>query len=456
MKFEENKKIYFIGVGGIGMSAIARYFLKNGSEIHGYDRTKNELTKKLEAEGIQIEYSINPDRITSEFDLVIYTPAIPVDHPELLKAIQLDIPTMKRAEVLGAISAEKRTLAIAGTHGKTTTSSVLSHILKYCNTGASALIGGIMKDYGGNFIYGDGEVLVTEADEYDRSFLHLKVEKAAIMSMDADHLDIYSTHAEMIEGFERFTERISNNGLLYLRSGLNQTVSKTTRLNWNVQNLEIIDFGEKDARLFAHNHRVRDGRVYFDIRYLGETYSDFNSCLPGKYNAENIAVAVAMAMSEGLEVDQIREAISGFQGIKRRFESVLISDNIKIFDDYAHHPTEINAAIGAAKLLYPTSKLTVVFQPHLFSRTKDFYYEFAKELQKADQIILTNIYPARELPREGITSKLIYDEIEKEEKYIIDKSEIVQALKKLDHEVILILGAGDIDNKIKGIKEIYN
>lgn len=448
-------KVYFIGIGGIGMSALARFYQHMGKEVHGYDRDKTALTKKLEAEGMIIHYKIEPSKIPRDVDLVIYTPAIDESHAELKWCIENNYSVIKRAVALGLLSRTKKTLAIAGTHGKTTTSSILSHILTECNTGASALIGGIMVDYKGNFIYGDGDVLVTEADEYDRSFLELDTNFAAIMSMDSDHLDIYETHEQLIEAFEQFSLKLREGGKLFLKSGLISIISKSTILELNSRSIEIYDFGDEDARIYTLNHRVEKGQYLFDISYLGSLYRNLSSHLPGKHNAENASVAFAMAMELGLESEEVIKAIGSFNGIKRRFEKVLEKDEIIIIDDYAHHPTEINAAISTARMLYPKKKLTVVFQPHLYSRTKDFFEEFGLELSKADEVILTGIYPAREAPMEGVTSELIYKHINSNKKKLINKKDLLEILENREVEFLLILGAGDIDKMIKKVKKIY-
>lgn len=452
---EEIDSIYFIGIGGIGMSALARYYNHLGKKIHGYDRDRNKLTKKLEAEGMTIHYKLDVSKIPVETDLVIYTPAISSDNAEFRWCIEKGYPVMKRAQALGLISTSKNTLAIAGTHGKTTTSSMLSHILTECNTNASALVGGLMVDYDGNFIYGDGDVLVTEADEYDRSFLHLDVDYGAIMSMDSDHLDIYETHEQLIEAFSQFTLRLREGGKLFLKSGLISNISRSIILDWNSKGIEVFDFGDNDARIYAHNERVENGRFYFDIYYLGDVHRDFEMIMPGRHNAENASVAFAMARQMGLEVEDIKKALASFKGIKRRFEEVLKTEEITIIDDYAHHPTEIREVLSAVRVLYPEKKLTVIFQPHLFSRTMDFYEDFAKELSVADRLILVDIYPAREKPMMGVSSKLIYDLVTSRIKTLTTKKTLIDVLKNSDIELLVILGAGDIDKEIKKIKKVY-
>ena len=452
---EEIESVYFIGIGGIGMSALARYYNHLGKKIFGYDRDRNKLTKKLEAEGMTIHYKVDVNQIPADIDLVIYTPAIAENHAELEWCMNSGVPVIKRAQALGLISTAKKTMAIAGTHGKTSTSSMLSHILTVCNTGASALVGGIMVDYDGNFIYGDGDVLVTEADEFDRSFLRLDVDFGAIMSMDSDHLDIYNTNEELIDAFAQFTQRIREGGKLFLKSGLISNISRSVILDWNSKGVEVYDFGDVDARIYAHNERVENGVYFFDIYYLGDVYEDFSLIMPGKHNAENASVAFAMARELGIDAEEIRKALKSFKGIKRRFEEVLKNDRITIIDDYAHHPTEINAALSAVKTLYPESKMTVVFQPHLFSRTRDFFEDFAKELSVADEVILVEIYPAREESIEGVSSEMIFDLITSHQKSICKKTDLIAVLEKKEVELLIVLGAGDIDKEIKKIKKLY-
>jgi UDP-N-acetylmuramate--alanine ligase len=452
---EEIESIYFIGIGGIGMSALARYYNHLGKKIYGYDRDRTSLTKKLEAEGMSIHYKVDVNQIPDNTDLVIYTPAIPDSNEELIWCRGKDFLVIKRAEALGFLSRSKKTIGIAGTHGKTTTSSMLSHILTECNTGVSALVGGLMVNYKGNFIYGEGDTLVVEADEYDRSFLHLEVDYAGIMSMDSDHLDIYETHDELLTSFEDFTLKIREGGKLFLKSGLIGNISKSTILEWNSKGIEVFDFGDEDARIYTFNEKVENGKFTFDIYFLGTVYEGFTLVMPGKHNAENASIAFAMACDMGLDPEDVKAALASFKGIKRRFEKVLDNDKVIIIDDYAHHPTEINAALSAVRMLYPEKKMTVVFQPHLFSRTQDFFEDFGKELSLADDLILTDIYPAREEPIEGVTTQLIYDVVSIENKTLTHKKEVVKVLQEKEVELLVILGAGDIDKEVKKIKKLY-
>ncbi len=448
-------KIYFVGIGGIGMSALARYFNHLGKEVYGYDRDKNKLTKKLEAEGMTIHYKEDIKKIPKGIDLVIYTPAIPSTHTELRWFIENKYPVIKRAEALGEISKTKATYAIAGTHGKTTTSAILSHVLTECNSGASALIGGLMTEYKSNFIYSDGGVLVTEADEYDRSFHQLEVQCTAIMSMDTDHLDIYEDNESLIEAFEQYSLKLRDGGKLFLKSGLISHMSKSTILGWNEKNIDVLDFGDEDASINVENPRVEKGKFFFDIRYRGDLYPDVSSRLPGLHNAENASVAFAMAMEVGCDPQDVVKAIGSFKGIKRRFETILEKENITIIDDYAHHPTEIKAAIDAVRLMHSDKKLTVVFQPHLYSRTNDFYEAFAEQLSKADDVILIEIYPAREEPMQGVSSEMILEKMSLENKLCTTKKELISHLEQKEITLLLILGAGDIDKEIPKIKKLY-
>lgn len=449
------KKIYFVGIGGIGMSALARYFNHLGKEVYGYDRDKNTLTKKLEAEGMKIHYKEDIKKIPKGIDLVIYTPAIPDSHQELRWFIENKYPVIKRAAALGEISKTKQTYAIAGTHGKTTTSAILSHILTECNSGASSLVGGLMVDYNSNFIYSDGDILVTEADEYDRSFHELEMQCAAIMSMDSDHLDIYEEHETLIEAFEIFSLRLREGGKLFLKSGLISNMSKSTILGWNEKNIDVLDFGDDDASINVINERVVKGKYHFDLQYRGDLHENFSSQMPGAHNAENASVAFAMAMELGCNPEEVKAAISSFKGIKRRYEKILENEKVTIIDDYAHHPTEIKAAIEATRMMYPDDKLTVVFQPHLFSRTNDFHEEFAEELSKADDVTIVEIYPAREEPMEGVSSEMICSLIALEEKKCTTKENLIEHLGAKEISLLLILGAGDIDKEITKIKKLY-
>ncbi len=449
----EIKKLYFIGIGGIGMSALARYFAKRKIEIFGYDKVNTELTKKLETEGMTIHYEDDPIWIPEGIDMVVYTPAIPKSHKELNWFRDNEFTVMKRAEMLGLISRNSKALCIAGTHGKTTTSSMLSHILTFGKTGATAIIGGIMTNYQSNFINGDGDLLVLEADEYDRSFLHLEPSMSAVLSLDPDHLDIYNDFQNMIKSFEAFMLKSKRGAHLFLRDGILERLSSDSAKAMKDKGIKILEFGADAKDLNFKNLRIEHGRQVFDLNYKGEKIFGFESKMPGQHNLENALVAIGMAKEAGMTWETIKEGLKSFEGIKRRFEMLYESKDIVVIDDYAHHPTELKACIQAARSLYPNRKLTGIFQPHLFSRTNDFKVEFALALDGLDELILMDIYPARELPMKGVSSKLIFDRMKLENKVLCSKEAVLKNIGERDVEVLLILGAGDIDAEIPKILE---
>ena len=449
MKLIDLKKVYFIGIGGIGMSAIARYFQSLGIDIHGYDKTKTKLTEELEKSGMKIHYQESLKLIPEQIDLVVFTPAIPEENIELKYLLKTKIPVEKRAKVLGWISQEKKTIAIAGTHGKTSTSSIVTHLLKEGGVDCTAFLGGIANNYQSNYVQGHSDWIVVEADEYDRSFLHLNPNIASIMSTDADHLDIYGSHEAMkSSGFEAFAKKLSKDGTLFLKADEQLNLDDSVRVE---------KFGLEKGKHRAKNVRVEDGMFCFDFVNEEREIKDLKFTLPGKHNIENATVAIAIALMLGVEQADIRKALLNFKGIRRRFEMVFRNQDAALIDDYAHHPTELNAAIGAAKQLFEGKKITGIFQPHLFSRTKDFAEGFAEALDKLDEIILLPIYPAREKPMLGVSSEMIFNKMKNENKTIIEKEKVVRLLSRMKNEVILILGAGDIDtivNKVKKYMEI--
>ena len=451
----ETNKIYFIGIGGIGMSAIARYMLSQGKEVYGYDKTETALTKKLVDEGMEIHYTDDVDLIPEGIDLVVYTPAIPDDHSELNHFISSGFDVVKRAEMLGRLSQVKRTIAIAGTHGKTSTSATTAHLLKHGNEDVSAFIGGIMSNYNSNYIEGSGDWIVVEADEYDRSFLHLSPDIIAIMSMDADHLDIYGDHNVMIEGFESFIKKIKKDGTLIIKKEMLAGFSEAVIEVLAEQNVDVVLFGiETETEVSIDNVNVKDGKFYFDYESDGGSINGLQSNLAGRHNIENASVAITIARILGLDDESIRDGLNSFKGIKRRFETVY-EDNAMIYiDDYAHHPTELRSAIGAAKELFPDKKITGIFQPHLFSRTRDFAVGFAESLDMLDEVILMDIYPAREEPIEGVSSKVIFDRIKTENKMMVTKASLIKELEQRKVEVLMTLGAGDIDTFVDPINNL--
>ncbi len=446
MNLNDIKKIYFIGIGGIGMSALARYFLYNGVAVYGYDRTSSPLTKKLEEEGMIIHYEENLQLIPENIDLVVYTPAVPEQHEELQYFRTHNFPVKKRAEVLGIISRSKKTAAVAGTHGKTTTTSILTHLLRDCGVPVTAFLGGIAQNFGSNFVWGNGDWVVVEADEYDRSFLHLHPDAAAIMSMDADHLDIYGDKEALHEtGFLAFAKQLKKEGKLWVQDNWKDTLE-------GVNDLE--SFGIEKGNIQANNIHVANGYFVFD--YVSKTHSLKTLCLPlpGRHNVENATAAITMAIHLGASPERIPAALKSFRGVARRFDFLVRTEEQVYIDDYAHHPQELKAAIGAAKEFYPEKKITGIFQPHLFSRTRDFVDGFAEALDLLDEAILLDIYPAREEPIEGVNSQIILDRMQLEKKQLLSKEKVLDVLKYKNPEVLLTLGAGDIDRLRSPIKKI--
>ncbi len=454
MKIEEIKHIYFLGIGGIGMSALARYFLKAGKKISGYDRTSTVLTKTLESEGMEIHYTDDVTLIPDNIDIVIFTPAIPKENNEYAHILKNGLPIYKRSEVLGMISKEKKTIAVAGTHGKTTTCSIISFLLKNSGIDISAFVGGIMKNFDSNYLYGNSEWIVAEADEYDRSFLRLFPDVAVILSMDADHLDIYGNKKSLTKGFQDFTLNIKEGGSLWIHESLTQHLTVEWKQALYRKGISIHSFGINNGDVQATNIQVDEGKFKYAIK-VDKEIDGFELGLGGRHNVSNAVVATAVAKGLGCTWDDLRNSIQRFAGIKRRFEIVAQKENAVLIDDYAHHPKELKAAIAAVRELYPGKQLTAVFQPHLFTRTRDFVEGFAEELSKVDQLILTEIYPARELPIEGVTSKIIFDKVNLDKKQLIHQDELIETLKHIPVESLLMVGAGDIDKKVKEVKEKY-
>ncbi|MFM6948901.1 MAG: UDP-N-acetylmuramate--L-alanine ligase [Aquirufa sp.] len=447
------KNVYFLGIGGIGMSAIARWFLQNGFYVAGYDKTESPLTILLSQEGMDIHYvdSINqiPAKIIQEQDstLFIYTPAIPKDHIEKNHLENIGIKLWKRSEILGWITEQIPTLAVAGTHGKTTTSSLLTHLLIHADKNVTAFLGGITQNYGTNFIPNKGKenmICVVEADEYDRSFLTLHPLAAAVTSTDADHLDIYGAAEQVLESFQLFVNQIQPNGFFIQKEGLNLQ-SKHQK----------ISFGLNKGDYFAQNLKIENHRMVFDMVYPGGIIEHIQMRIPGFHNIENALAAAALAMFVGVSPEKIKSGIDTFKGVKRRFEYHVETEKHVLIDDYAHHPTEITATLSSIKALYPEEKLTVIFQPHLFSRTKDFLDDFAQSLALADDIYLLDIYPARELPIPGISSELLLSKIPSNHKQVISKTDFIQKMKSEKPRLLVTLGAGDIDLILPDLVNIF-
>jgi UDP-N-acetylmuramate--alanine ligase len=444
MQLNDIHTIYFVGIGGIGMSALARYFHGRGAAVHGYDRTSTPLTQQLEQEGMHIHYQEAIDLIPTGLDLVVYTPAIPADHLELQYFQTHQFPIKKRAEVLGIISRGMKTIAIAGTHGKTTTSSITAHLLRHGGVDCTAFLGGIAQNYGSNFVEGKGDWVVVEADEFDRSFLQLSPNIAGILSMDADHLDIYGDEKSLLEtGFAAFVERLEPQGKLWVQASFATHFSANPALR---------TFGAEVGTYRADHIRVEEGYFVFDYQSPNHTIKALRFPMPGKHNVENATLAISIALELGVGERKIRSGLASFKGIKRRFELVFRNDTLAYYDDYAHHPTELNAAINAARALFPKRKLTGIFQPHLFSRTRDFADGFSAALDQLDEVLLLDIYPARELPIAGISSDLLVQKMQQKTVKRLSLTEVMDELENSELEVLLTLGAGDISTLVPQIK----
>jgi UDP-N-acetylmuramate--alanine ligase len=453
MNFDDIKRIYFIGIGGIGMSALARYFKKHGAEVHGYDRSETDLTRALADEGMYVHYDDDVKFIPENIDLVVFTPAVPKDHAELNWFLERDYPVKKRAEVLGIISRAKRCVAIAGTHGKTTTSTMTAHLLRACGVDATAFVGGISLNLGSNFVEGASDWVVVEADEYDRSFLHLHPEVAVLNSLDPDHLDIYGTEEEIVKTYKQFIRQIKPGGKLIYRHGLPLDDVAAELL---ASGRYVFTFGIDEGYYEAYNVHVEDGQMAFGLKSSIFDWSDLRLNYPGLHNVLNATAAIAATLAAGGFSPEMRAALADFKGVKRRFEYIVRTPELVYVDDYAHHPAELEAAISAAKMLYPTRKVTGIFQPHLYSRTRDFADGFAAALDGLDECILLDIYPARELPIPGVTSAMIAGLMKNKNVTLTSKVELLNVLKTKNLEVLMTMGAGDIDTLIEPIKSIID
>lgn len=447
MELDNIKQVYLVGIGGIGMSGLARYFHKRGCEVIGYDRTQTTLTDSLAAEGMAITYLDDVDQIPANFMaasdnlLVIYTPAIPKDSAILNYFRENNFDLKKRSEVLGIISKGMFTVAVAGTHGKTTTSTMVAHILKHSGFDCTAFLGGISSNYDTNVLFGGNDVVVVEADEYDRSFLRLHPDIAIITSMDADHLDIYGDDSHVKESFRLFASQLKEGGKLIRKNGL-PLESGTTYS------------AKESAEIYAANVRVENGTFFFDFKGQGIEIDNIELGLPGLHNVENATAAIQAALLLDIEAEKIKAALKDFRGVKRRFEYIIKTEQKVFIDDYAHHPEELRACLSAVRQLYPGRKLTVVFQPHLYSRTRDFVDGFAEVLDMADELVLLDIYPARELPIPGVSSNIIFEKMKLENKQISSKENAEELIAKLQPELLLTVGAGDIDTLVLPFKEI--
>ena len=450
------KAVYFIGAGGIGMSALVRYFLSKGKKVGGYDRTPSELTEKLIKEGALIHYEDNICSIPADFKvkestLIVYTPAIPASHTEFTWFRDNGFSIQKRSQVLGMLTRSGKGLCVAGTHGKTTTSTMAAHLLHQSHVECNAFLGGISKNYGTNLLLSDkSEYVVIEADEFDRSFHWLTPFATVITATDADHLDIYGTKEAYLESFSHYTSLIQPGGALIMREGI--------ELDPQLQEgVTLYTYSRQSGDFHAENVRIGNGEIYFDYLSPLGNIKDIQLGVPVAINIENGIAAMALAQLSGVNNDEIKQAMATFRGVDRRFDFKIKNDKVVFLSDYAHHPEEIKQSILSMRALYNDKKLTAVFQPHLYTRTRDFYQEFADSLSLLDEVILTEIYPARELPIEGVSSQLIYDHLRPGiEKCICRKEDIIQVLKEKKIEVLITLGAGDIDNYVPQICDLLN
>lgn len=438
--------VYFIGIGGIGMSAIARYFRAMGIAVAGYDKTETSLTRKLIDEGIVVTYQDDVHAIAEHFKgqmtTVVYTPAVPKDLEILNYFKNQGNIVAKRSEMLGLITQGSFSIAVAGTHGKTTTSSMVAHLLKQSGKGCNAFLGGITTNYDSNVLLDEkSNVTVVEADEFDRSFLTLDPNVAIVTSTDADHLDIYGEHNALLDSFQLFVNKVPQNGVLVMRNGL------------LLKHKNVITYGiEDDAKVVARNVRVDNGNYLFDVVSMIRTYEGLVVGLPGRHNIENALAALIVGELMELSEEEIREGLLTFSGVKRRFERVIDNDELTFIDDYAHHPKELEMCISSVKELYPSKKITGIFQPHLYSRTRDFAPDFAKSLDLLDEAILMDIYPAREQPIKGVTSEMLLNLMTISRKSIVSADQMVEDVKGRELEVLLTLGAGDIDRLVEPLK----
>jgi UDP-N-acetylmuramate--alanine ligase len=439
------QRVYLVGIGGIGMSGLARYFANLGCIVCGYDKTATDLTNDLHNEGIRVIFDDREDWIPLSFQtpdsgtLIIYTPAIPQDSVILNFFRDRGFEMLKRSQVLGLISKSMFTIAVAGTHGKTTTSCMVAHILKDSGTDCTAFLGGILSNYQSNVLYGNNNIVVVEADEYDRSFLTLHPDIAIITSMDADHLDIYGDHEQLIQSFKQFASQVKDNGVLIFHEDLPFTSGTT----YSAQ-------GPADAN--AINIRIENGDFYFDFKNDDSSIKDIKLGIAGLHNVENAIAAIEAALNVGVEPELIKKALASFRGVKRRFEYIVKTDSNIYIDDYAHHPEELRATITSVKKLYPDKKLTTIFQPHLYTRTRDFADGFAEVLDMTDELIMLDIYPARELPIEGVDSDMILDRMKMLNKRKCGKQETIDIVQFEKPELLLTVGAGDIDQLVQPLK----
>ena len=444
MNLKTIHNVYFIGIGGVGMSALARYFVAADKEVGGYDKTQTTLTDALVELGVDIQFETAVDQINTRFmdplkTLVVYTPAVSDSNPILHYFKTTNFQVLKRSAVLGLITEHTKCLAVAGTHGKTTTSSILGHLMYECDEKVTAFVGGVSENYHSNLIQNGTEISVVEADEFDRSFLTLSPDFACITSMDADHLDVYNSEADLVDTFKQFAQKIKPSGKLFIKKGLP---------------LQGITYAVNEpADYSALNIRIENGSYQFDIQTPSGLMENLRFHLPGEHNLSNALVAMAMALEFGCSETALKAALESYKGVKRRFTYQIKTDDFVFIDDYAHHPTEINAVYQAVREMYPTQKVAVVFQPHLFSRTKDFVDEFAESLSQFEAVFLLEIYPARELPIAGVSSSWLLEKITSPVKKLISKPEIVHEIQSLGYPIFMTLGAGDIGVEASELKQ---
>lgn len=455
MKLEDIHSVYFLGIGGIGMSALARWFKHNGKAVSGYDKTSTSLTSALVSEGIPVHFEdkievISPGiRLTREGILVVYTPAIPKEHKQWNWLQEQGYEIMKRSQVLGVITQNMRSIAVAGTHGKTTTSSMIVHLLKTAGVDCTGFLGGIATNYDTNMVLNDSPeaVAVIEADEFDRSFLTLHPQTAVVTAIDADHLDIYGDAESLKESFSLFVKQIDRHGKLFAKEGVgSQIVSADATFKHK-------GYALNNSTITAENLRIEDAAFVFDYRDEETTIEKVTLNVPGYHNVENVLAAISVTRTLGADDAAIRDGVSSYAGVKRRFEYIIKEKEIVYIDDYAHHPVEIEALLTSVRDVYPTKKITAIFQPHLFTRTRDFAEGFSKSLSLADELIMLDIYPARELPVEGVNAELILEKVELERKVVCDKGDLIEQIRQWAPEVVLTIGAGDIDQMVQPIKE---
>ena len=450
MNINNINSIYFIGIGGIGMSALAKYFHNKGVKVSGYDKTPSEITDDLKEKGIEIHFEENIDLIPKDVELVVYTPAIPKEHKELVYYRDSKFTIKKRSEVLEMLTETAFCIAVAGTHGKTTTSSMIAHILKDSGYDCTAFLGGIANNFNSNYVEGREDVIVVEADEFDRSFLKLSPNIEVITSIDVDHLDIYGNEETLQQNFFDFTQKLEDGGKIIIKENLPLVKRLLPELvfTYSLKNMT------SDAS--SENMEVIDGQFQFDYRGMETLIPKILLQYPGIHNVENTVAAITVAKVLGIDDAKIKKAVSSFSGIHRRFEYHIKKGELTFIDDYAHHPEEIRAFLNSVRMLYPNKKITAVFQPHLYTRTRDLADGFAEALELADEVILLDIYPAREEPIEGVTSELISKKVQKAETEVVKKEDLIETLKSKDREIILTIGAGDIDRLVKPIKEAFN